>query len=247
MTDEDEVNPADDAPASEGSDIEGFEPKRGGKRKGSGRNTWDINMLTDVAQGKAIWGGGPTGKRTPLRGTISDRLRAYELLTEAKAAQTERREAQPEPVQIKETIAQVIREHLPHEKETIYEPTRPDPSSPGSMVISDSADLAKYIRPSRETANPNERRFPNGWFWRRDFDHSVNAYRWNVFAPGGVHAAIRRTEEKATRGTLPHDDPFRHAYSHPWCSRNHRMHVRIPGGENIVFHRLSAALPESNP
>lgn len=200
--DEDAINPADDAAESQGEDIEGFKSKNGGRRQGSGRKRWNVAELEKIARGQPVMGTGPTGKPTSQRASVSERLRAMEMLNDALEADAKAKaEIAPDPLSLKDMAFKFLMEHMPQEKVRIpvYEPARPDPTTPGSLVIHDPADVAKHIRPT-EADNPNERHFPNGWRWTRVHDHSVNAYRWLVYAPGmSDHSAIKRSEDAASK------------------------------------------------
>src|SRR5262249_51444889 len=81
---------------------------------------------------------------------------------------------------------------------SVYEPTKPDPTSPGSYVISDPSELQKYLS-KQPIANSHERRFDSGWSWRKVLDTTTGKHQWHIHDPSGAHAAIKRSEEAATR------------------------------------------------
>jgi hypothetical protein len=75
------------------------------------------------------------------------------------------------------------------------------PSDPSIVSVTDPKQIAEFDRriAAAPAADPNERHFSNGWSWRKTWDHGMGHYHWDVYAPGGVHASIRRIEERATR------------------------------------------------
>jgi len=213
---EDSLDRSDDAPQSEGTDIAEFEPakrgrgrpkgypKTGGrKKKEPGEHDELREQLQRVALGKPRQVSGPTGKVYWCHPTHHEQIEAARIVLGMSSPAAAKAE-EPDEAKLRAALLAYAPAPPPPriEPAPVYEPAQADPSSPGSYIVHDPAELQKYIGRSAETGNPvddgSSKTFPNGWRWEKVFDRSVSAYRWNVFAPGNVHAGIRRTEEKAT-------------------------------------------------
>jgi len=190
-------------------------PKTGGRVK-SPIAAAVIKRLEQIASGEKVTLRGPTGKLVPTFPSLSEQLRAAEVLAglvpdvQAIAAPTPEpaKPVEADPDELRRALLENVLASLPPPPAPAADDIAPkvDPADGGTVIsISDPAEIAKFDAKLRSGGNAkskadaNTRKFATGFYWEKKFDPTISQTVFDLFNPQGDHCGVRKTEERANR------------------------------------------------
>jgi hypothetical protein len=165
-----------------------------------------MKHLVKIASGEKIMTSGPTGKEVGKYPSLSEQLRAAEIIaaitadTKAEVKEAPAPVAEPEPSYDSEALRKAIAEDY-LSRNPSPKPPKPEADENGIISVTDPAEIAKFdaeiASKSSITSDSHSKTIPNGFSWQRTYDAMTQRDIWNLYDPSGRHSGVRRTQEKA--------------------------------------------------
>jgi hypothetical protein len=186
-------------------------PKTGGRRKETARSVavaaapHIVKHLAKIAAGERVKTSGPTGKEIYAAASLSEKLRAAEIITqlvveppppEPKAPV----EDAPEPPAV-EDVRKALLDALG--VPPVIEAPEPQVDPTDGGVVTHITDPEAIKAFDRQLANPkkpvnsNSKTFENGFGWERRHDAATRKDVFDLYNPQGLLCGHRRSQERA--------------------------------------------------